>query len=311
MSEFAYGGEDDFALTSMEEGGEILSQEFIQRLSGLDLISRKILQGKIRGERRSRRRGLSVEFADYRPYAHGDDLRFLDWNIYGRLDRLFIKLFLEDEDLFVYVLVDCSSSMDYGRPNKFRYAQKIAAALAYIGLVNYSRVGIGAFNSVLEDTFTPARGRRNVHKMMSFLTQLQPKGETDLNRAAKLFALQNKSKGIVILISDFMDRKGYHTAINSLLARKCDVFCIHLLSEQEINPPLKGDLKLLDIEEGEETEVTISEPLLASYRKILNSFVSELKDYCTKRGVSCLTSSTAVPFEKLIMGYLRERGLLR
>jgi uncharacterized protein (DUF58 family) len=311
VSDYQLTGEDDFALTAMEEGGELLSADFIQKLSGLDLISRKILQGKVKGERKSRRRGQSVEFADYRTYSPGDDLRFLDWNIYGRLDRLFIKLFLEDEDLHVYVLLDCSSSMDYGRPNKFRYAQRVAAALGYIGLSNYSRVGIGAFNSELAASFTPTRGRKNVHKMMRFISDLQPTGETHLANASKLFALQNKAKGIVILISDFMDRNGYEGAIGSLLARKNDIFCLQVLAEQEINPPLKGDLKLLDIEEGEETEVTISGPLLKSYRRVLDNFMAGLRQYCVKRGVSYLSASTSVPFDLLVLGYLRERGLVR
>lgn len=304
-------GDDDCALTALEEQGELLSTEFIRKLDSLDLISKKILQGKIKGERRSKRRGQSVEFDDYRSYSHGDDLRFLDWNIYGRLDRLFIKLFLEDEDLFVYILVDCSASMDYGRPNKFRYAQKLAAALGYIALANYSRIAIGAFNTGLAAVLPPTRGRRNVHKLVRFLSDLQPGGETDLNEAGRRFAMQHRSRGVVLLISDFLDRKGYEQALGGFLARRCDIFCLQILAEQEVNPPLKGDLKLLDIEAGEETELTISGPLLQSYRRVLNRFMAELKQYCVKRGISYLTTSTSVPFERLVLGYLRERGLVR
>lgn len=304
-------GSDDFALTAAEEGGELLSKEFIQRLGGLDLLSRKILQGKMKGERRSRRRGQSVEFDDYRSYVAGDDLRFLDWNIYGRLERLFIKLFLEDEDLHLAILIDCSGSMDYGRPNKFRYAQRVAAALGYIGLSNYSRVSVGAFHSGLAATFAPARGRKSAHKLFRFINDLQPGGETDLNRAVKLFALHNRNKGVVVLISDFLDRGGYDTAINSLLARKNDLFCLHLLSEQEVDPPLTGDLKLVDMELGEEEEITISQPLLQSYRRVLGAFTARLKETCVRKGVAYLSSSTSLPFEKLVLGYLRERGLLR
>ncbi|MDF1661532.1 MAG: DUF58 domain-containing protein [Planctomycetota bacterium] len=311
MSDYGLTGDDDFALTAMEEGGDLLTAEFVQKLSGLDLISKKILQGKVKGERKSRRKGQSVEFADYRPYVPGDDLRFLDWNIYARLDQLFIKLFLEEEDLHVSILIDASSSMDYGRPNKFRFAQRVAAALGYIGLSNYSRVGVGAFNSELSAVFNPMRGRRNVHKLMNFIAELQPSGDTDLTKAAKLFALKNKSKGIVILISDFMDRNGYEGALRNLLARKNDVFCLQVLADQEINPPLKGDLKLLDIEAGEETEITISGPLLKSYQNVMNNFIGGLKQFCVKRGVSYLCASTEVSFDQLVLGYLRERGLVR
>ena len=159
--------EDDFAFSWYDEGGELLDNTFLRRLDGLDLISRKILQGKLKGERRSKKRGHSVEFADFRQYSHGDDLRFLDWNIYGRLDRLFIKMFLEEEDLFVYILVDGSTSMDYGSPNKFRYAMKLAAALGYIGLVNYSRVGIGVFNDGLASTASFAMPTKPLKKLGS------------------------------------------------------------------------------------------------------------------------------------------------
>jgi len=303
--------DDELAFTAAEETGELLDAEFIRRLGGLDLISRKILQGKIKGERRSKRRGQSVEFADYRPYSAGDDLRFLDWNIYGRLDRLFIKLFLEDEDLHVYILVDASSSMDYGRPNKFRYAQKVAAALGYIALNNHSRVAVGAFNSELSASLPGMRGRRSAHKLVRFLSELEPSGETDLNRAVKLFAMRNKAKGIVILISDFLDRGGYDKAIASLTARKNDVFCLHLLADQELEPPLSGDLRLTDIEAGDETDITVSGPLLAAYHRTLQSFLGKLRDHCVKRGVSYLSTSTSLPFENLVLGYLRERGLVR
>src|SRR5437764_15141975 len=122
----------------------LLDPGFMARLDQLDLISRKLLAGKMKGERRSKRRGQSVEFADYRNYVVGDDLRFIDWNIYARLDRLFLKLFMEEEDLSLYVLVDVSKSTDYGNPHKAIYLKRVAAALGYIGLVNYNRVNIVA-----------------------------------------------------------------------------------------------------------------------------------------------------------------------
>src|SRR5262249_51706834 len=150
----------EFTATAAEETGPLLDQGILARIARLDIATKKILQGRMKGEKRSKKRGRSVEFADHRPYAAGDDLRFLDWSIYARLERLMVKLFLEEEDQHLYVLLDSSASMDYGRPNKLRYAQRAAAALAYIGLVNLNRVGVGTFSSQLDRAMRPERGRK-------------------------------------------------------------------------------------------------------------------------------------------------------
>lgn len=297
--------------TLQEEGGPLLDQSFLSKVGKLDLVSRKILQGKIKGEKRSKKRGQSVEFADHRQYAPGDDLRFLDWSIYARLDRLMIKLFLEEEDLRVYLLVDSSASMDYGRPNKFRYAQKVAAALGYIGLVNMNRVGIGTFSSQLDRSFRPERGRRNLAKMVSFLEATPCGGQTDLGKACKRFAQEHRQKGVVILISDFLDRNGYEDAVRFFVARKMDVFCLQILAPQELDPPLAGDLKLVDAEDGEETEITISQPLIDAYKRNLGSLMGGLREFCHKRGARYMSASTAMPFERLVLDQLRLHGVIR
>jgi uncharacterized protein (DUF58 family) len=297
--------------TFTEEGGPLIDQTFLSKIGKLDLVSRKILQGKIKGEKRSKKRGQSVEFADHRLYAPGDDLRFLDWSIYARLDKLMIKLFLEEEDLRVYLLVDSSKSMDYGRPNKLRYALKVAAALGYIGLVNNNRVGIGTFSSQLDRVFRPERGRRNLPKMIRFLEETEPAGRTDLGRACKRFAQENRAKGVVILISDFLDRHGYQDAVRFFVARKMDVFCLQILAPQELNPPLAGDLKLVDAEDGQETEITISGPLLDRYKANLAALMGGLREFCHKRGARYLSASTSMPFERLVLDQLRLHGVLR
>ncbi|MBL4845195.1 MAG: DUF58 domain-containing protein [Planctomycetes bacterium] len=289
----------------------MIDQSFLSKIGKLDLVSRKILQGKIKGEKRSKKRGQSVEFADHRLYTPGDDLRFLDWNIYARLDKLMIKLFLEEEDLRVYLLVDSSKSMDYGRPNKLRYALKVAAALGYIGLVNNNRVGIGTFSTQLDRVFRPERGRRNLPKMIKFLEETVPEGRTDLGRACKRFAQEHRAKGVVILISDFLDRHGYEDAVRFFVARKMDVFCLQILAPQELDPPLTGDLKLVDSEDGQETEITISGPLLERYKANLAALMGGLREFCHKRGARYLSSSTALPFERLVLDQLRLHGVLR
>ncbi len=297
--------------TLAEDDAPLLDQEFLAKVGRLDIVSRKILQGRVKGEKRSKRRGQSVEFADHRQYAPGDDLRFLDWSIYARLDRLMIKLFQEEEDLHVYLLVDASGSMDYGRPNKFRYAQRVVAALAYIGLVNMNRVGIGTFSSQLDRVLRPERGRRNLRKVLTFLEQTPCGGRTDLGAACKRFAQEHSRRGVVILVSDFLDRGGYEDAVRFFVARRMDVFCLQILSPQELDPPLAGDLKLIDVEDGDETEVTVSGPLLEAYQRNLASFLAGLREFCHKRGARYLSASTAMPFDRLVIEQLRLHGVLR
>jgi uncharacterized protein (DUF58 family) len=293
----------------------LLDEEFIARLRELELVSRKITSGKMKGERRSKRRGQSTEFADYRPYVPGDDIRFLDWNIYGRLDRLFLKLFLEEEDLRVNFLIDRSPSMRFGDPDKFDYAKKVVAALSVIGLSNYDRVRIGAFSERTSPVFGPIRGRNQIPRLLQVLEDLEPedgKG-TDLARGCRDFAIEGRLSGITVIATDFFDRRGFEAALRYLLSGgvQGEVFVLHVLAPQEIDPTLTGDLKLVDVEDGVEADVSISAPLLKTYRRNLDAFRTEIKDFASKRGMHYVFSSTGVPFQVLILEYLRKRGLLK
>jgi len=294
---------------------QLLDDDFLRRIEQLALVSRKVLAGRMRGERRSRRRGASLEFADYRDYAQGDDLRFLDWNIAGRLDRLFLKLFLEEEDLRVNFLIDRSPSMRFGDPDKFDYAKKVVAALAVIGLHNYDRVRIGAFSEKMAPVFGPVRGRVQIRRLLQVLEDLEPEEGTgtDLARGCRDFAVARRLTGIVIFVSDFFDRRGFEAALRYLLSggAASEVYVIHILAPQEIDPTLKGDLKLVDVEDGLEADVSISAPLLKIYRRNLDSFRAEIKDFASKRGMHYVFTSTGVPFHHLILDFLRKRGLLR
>ena len=288
----------------------LLSSEFMARLDQLDLLSRKMLAGKLKGERRSKRRGQSVEFADYRNYVIGDDLRFIDWNIYARLDRLFLKLFLEEEDLALYLLVDMSRSTDYGEPHKGTYLKQVAAALGYVGLVNYNRVSVTAFaNGTIAETGA-LRGRTRVAQMIDFVAKLKPQGAGNLAEACRRFALAHRNKGVCVILSDFFDKGGYEAGLRYVAGGKYDLFGVQVLSPQEIDPPLQGDLKLKDLEDGDLTEVSITQPLLKKYKQNLNAYCLAVKDYLTRRGATYLFTSTAVPFDTLVLNYLRERGLL-
>src|ERR1043166_6298149 len=191
----------------------LLEPQFLHRLEQLELVSRKIFLGRMKGERRSKRKGQSVEFADYRNYVIGDDLRFLDWNLFARLDRLFIRLFLEEEDLHFYILLDNSLSMDFGSPSKLHYAKQVAAALGFIGLVNMDRVGMEGFNERLGHRLAAGRGRRSLWRVLDFLQKIEPAGPSDLKTALRNFSIKCSGKGIVILLSDLMDKGGYEDAL--------------------------------------------------------------------------------------------------
>jgi uncharacterized protein (DUF58 family) len=290
---------------------ELLTPEFLAKIDKLQLVSKKILAGKMKGERRSKRKGFSTEFADHRSYVVGDDLRFIDWNILIRLDRLFIKLFEEEEDLHVHLLIDQSKSMDFGEPTKFNYAQRLAASLAYIGLSNLDRVRITPFADTIDSSLPPARGRRSVLRVLDQIQRLTPSGSTSLDASCKSFAMQATGKGVVILISDLMDKAGFESAIRYLVARSMDLFVIHVLSAEEIEPPATGDLRLVDAEDGDVAEITVSAPLLARYRKTLESYCARIRDFCHQRGVAYFFTSNQVPFEQIVLRYLRERGLVR
>ncbi|MEM7230880.1 MAG: DUF58 domain-containing protein [Planctomycetota bacterium] len=295
--------------------GKLLDDEFVSRIERLELVSRKIISGKLKGERKSKRRGYSTEFADFRPYTAGDDLRFLDWNIYGRLDRLFLRVFLEEEDLWFNALLDSSPSMAYGDPQKFLYAKRIVAALSYIGLVNQDRVRIGTFSSKLKQLFGPARGRRQAHKLLEVMEGLEVDKETttDLGKSCRDFALGSARSGIVILVTDFFDRAGFEQALRSLVATgsATEIFVFHVMSPEEIDPQVTGDLRLVDAEDAFTAEVTVSKPLLKAYKKNLDIFRAEIQQYCSRVGMHYVFTSTAVPFDQLVLNYLRRRGLVR
>ncbi len=289
----------------------LLDPEFLHKLEQLELVSKKIFVGRMKGERKSKRRGSSVEFADHRNYSVGDDLRHIDWNVYGRLDKLFLKLFLEEEDLHVYSLLDTSLSMDFGDPTKLHYGKQIAAALAFIGLVNHDRIILDSYSGTLTQGIPSVRGRSQMWRVVQYLEQLQPSGSSNLTAAAKAFAIKHTGKGVVVVISDFLDKHGYEDALRYLLARNLDIYVIHVLSREEVEPELVGDLRLVDAEDEDEAEISVSAPLLKRYKENLNFFVGGLKDWCTKRGITYIFTTNQNPFDKLVLNYLRERGLVR
>jgi uncharacterized protein (DUF58 family) len=289
----------------------LLSPEFLAQLERLELVSRKVFRGRMKGERRSKRKGQSVEFADFRNYVHGDDLRFIDWNTYARLDRLFLKMFLEEEDLHFYALIDASRSMEFGQPSKLQYAKQLAAALGFIGLVRADRVKVETIGQPPKVPGPVLRGRGSMWRLMSHLESIEPGESATLAQGVKNFCIRNSGKGIVVLISDLMDKQGYEEALRYLVAQQMDVYIIQVLSQEEIDPDVKGDLKLIDCEDSDIAEITVSAPLLNRYKKTLNAFVDGAREFCNRRGMSYLLANNQTPVEQLVTSYLRKRGLVR
>lgn len=295
----------------MSEPAPLLPPELLARLEKMELVSRKIFRGRMKGERRSRRKGQSVEFADFRNYVPGDDVRFIDWNTYARLDRLFLKLFLEEEDLHFYALIDASRSMDFGDPTKLHYAKKLAAALGFIGLVRGDRVKIEALAQTAAGAAPVLRGRRSLWTMLDHLEAIQPDDAVPLAEGCKNFCLRNSGKGIVVLISDLMDKDGYETALRYFLAQEMDVYVVHVLSAEELEPDLQGDLVLVDCEDGDKAEITVSGPLLKRYEQTLRAFIESAREFCIRRDILYVLARNDVAVEQLVTGFLRERGLVR
>lgn len=302
-------------VTRPERVDDLIGNELMARIGQLDLVSRKIFSGKIQGERRSKRRGQSVEFADFRPYVHGDDLRFIDWNIFGRLDRLFLKIFLEEEDLSLLVAIDTSASMDWGNPNKLAYAQRLAMALGYIGLVNHNRVTMASFGGegglrILKNL----RGRRKTSEMGRWLLDLQPGGANSFEESMKSLAVSRQGRGVMLVISDFLLKEGYEKGLGYVAGRGYDLWCLQTLAPQEIDPAahgLAGDWRLTDAEDRDEAEVTASPGLIDQYRANLGAWCANLRDFAVRRSIMHLVVDTSTDVDVLLLEYLRRRGLLR
>lgn len=292
---------------------DLLDSRLMARLDRLDVVSRKIFAGKIHGERRSRRRGQSVEFADFRNYSHGDDLRFVDWNIYARLDRLFLKLFLEEEDLSMVIALDMSMSMDGGNPNKFDYARRLAMALGYIGLVNNNRVSLFGFGSQRVERLTGLRGRRRTREMGRWLLDRSAEGDGGFTDGMRTIALGGQGRGVLLVLSDFLFPDGYEKGLNYVAGRGFDVFALQLLSPEEMDPArhgLAGDMRLIDSETGKEVEVTASTAVLTQYRKSLETYIAEFRDFSVRRSITHQVVETSLDLDTLLLDYLRRRGLL-
>ena len=295
----------------------LFDSQFLSKLEQLYLLSKKLFRGAHRAERKSRQTGSSLEFADYRNYTLGDDPRTVDWNIYGRLDRLFVKLFEQEQDLHIYFLVDASGSMRWSADGgatmpKLAVACRVCASLAYIGLSNLDRVNIHWFGVDLGDDLGLSRGKSQFHSVLDFLRRPPAmEGPTRLMTSFRAFAHRMKRRGLVFVISDLFDPEGYEAALDLLRFHQFQLNVIQILDPSEIDPRMTGDLRLIDSETEQPFEVTADEGLLRRYRVTFTHFVQSLAAFCLRRDIGFGQATTAMPFEDVVLRVLRDGMMMK
>lgn len=282
----------------------------LDRLERLSIVSRHRLMGHGKGDRRSIRRGTSIEFVDYRHYVPGDDPRQVDWNIYGRSGSLFVKMFEEEEVLTVHLLVDGSASMDWGTPNKSAVAKQLTAALGYVGFSGSSRIQAAVLTGEHFNMFGPAWGRKNTSSLLEYLDSARFRGTTDLNAGLRAYGRRSSEPGVTFLISDLL-APSIESGMRALIDHHYELVILHLLSPQELEPPMIGDLNLIDRETGEEIPITLNQEALDRYRARLAEWRQEIEHMCLRVGAIYEPVSSADRLEHVLFDRLRQRGALR
>jgi uncharacterized protein (DUF58 family) len=302
---------------------KLFDERFLRKLESLVMAIRRTPAGTARGARRSRRVGAGLEFADHRDYTAGDDPRTLDWNLYGRLERLAVRLYEEDEDLTIDVLCDASASMGMGRPPKLALALEVGAALAYVGLSNLDRVAVTALG---EGSSSPphgppqgprhgsphARGKGSILPILRRLDTVRAEGRTPLTAAVRAFLARRpvRRRGLVVLISDFYDPAGHRPALELLRHHRLEVVAIQISAPEEVAPALRGDDALRDIETGEVRELTVSAAVAAEYARRHQALVRGLESFCRERAIPCFPVLSSQPFDAVVLRIFRAGGLL-
>jgi uncharacterized protein (DUF58 family) len=301
----------------------LLTPELLRRLEQFQLLAARRSKSTAKGERRSKARGQSVEFADFRSYVAGDDFRHLDWNLYGRLDKLFLKLYEEERELPVRIFLDASESMTFGTPPKFDFARQVAAAVGYVALCGFDRVSLHIFpepdpaapnvdaaalsaEMAARGGLRSVRGRKSSLQFFQNLSQLTARGSADLNEGLRRGALSSRQTGVAVVLSDFLDPAGYEVGLNALIGRGFQVNAIQILAPEELNPGTYGDLRLVDSETGVMQEVTFGKYRLKAYQQTVQNFCQRLREFCSGRGMSFFSVSSEMPLEQLLLKQLRQ-----
>jgi len=300
----------------------LLTPELLRRLEQFQLLAARRAKSSSKGERRSRARGQSVEFADYRTYVHGDDFRYLDWNLYGRLERLFLKLYEEERELPVRIFLDASESMTFGEPRKFDFARQVAAAIGYVALSGFDRVSVIPFPDLANGADTDpgarikelaargglrsVRGKKSAIQFFQNLAGLTAGGAANLNEALRRGALEARQAGVAVVLSDFLDPAGYESGLTALVGRGFQVDLVQILAPDEITPTTFGDLRLVDSETGGQQEVTFGRYRLKAYQRTVQNFMQRLREFCQSRGINFFSASSNTDLPDLLLKQLRQ-----
>ncbi len=307
----------------------LFDEASLHKLEQLTLQADSVRVGAMKGNRRSRKRGTSIEFADYREYSQGDDLRRLDWNVYARLERPFLKLTEEEEDLAVHILVDVSGSMDWpilegeeDKPfNKLRYGLTLAGATGYLGLLSGDVVFVTLFDDTYRQSWGPFRGRQNGWPLLQFLEAnyeslanrppSERKQSTSINTPLRDYALRGRRPGLLFFLSDLLAADGYREGLSALGSRGHEIVLLHLHSPDEISPQLSGDLRLVDVETGESAEVSLDALTIEAYSDRLAAWHAEIGAFCANRTIHYIPINTNTPWDVIVMQGLRRQGIIR
>ena len=298
------------SVTAKDTAG-LLDPAFLRKLDLLSIAVKRVRPGVLKGERKSTKRGQSIDFADYRDYVQGDDLRHVDWNLYGRLDELYLKLFEEREDLTLHLMIDASKSMGFGTPHKLAFARRLAAALGYIALSGHERVSVEAFVGDEARRIPAVRGKNSVPRLFEFLGRIDADGATHLESSSRAYLSRNRSKGVAVIFSDFFDDAGFEGVLRRLQQSRSDVYAVHVLAPEEIDPRLTGDLKLVDSETGNFAEISASRALFKRYKKNREGFVGSVRRYCATRGIGYIFASSDAPVEQITLQMFRRIGMVQ
>jgi uncharacterized protein (DUF58 family) len=289
-----------------EEAQVFLQPDFLRKLERLRLIAKRLSWSAAKGEHRSVRRGHSLEFSDYRKYQSGDDLRYVDWNVYRRLERLWLKLFTAEEEMNIYLLIDASRSMAEGNPAKVEHAKRIAAALGYIGLKNLDKVGGATFAADLNAPLSLGRGKKQILSLFRFLSTVSCGGETDLEASMQSFGALFPRPGLAVVLSDLFDPRGWRAGLEELLKQKHQLLVIHIMDDEEFDPAARGDLSLSDVESGRERRLFLDSEMLKRFQAEITAYCGEIEAFCRSRRMDYLRTRTSVPFEDFVLLTLRQ-----
>jgi uncharacterized protein (DUF58 family) len=287
---------------------KIFDGDFFRKLENIAINAKMAMNEGAAGGRRSKAKGSSVEFADFREYAPGDDFRRVDWNAYGRFDRLFLKLFMEEREAFLNIFIDCSKSMDYGEKNKSVMALRLAGVLSYLALNNLDRVCV---NKVLDKEIIPSvsyMGKGMFQKTLSFLESSSFEGNTSLSEALKRKDL--KSRGISVVISDFFTKGSLEELIKYLSYKKQHIILIQVLSEEELNPEFGGQVRLIDSETREEVNLTITPKLMKLYEAKLKGMEATMKEWAKRYGAVFVKVSSSEELQKVVFEKFGKEGII-